>query len=153
VFEKLPTSTVSHAVNVRSSSHLQLEVQRPEYFGGLRISFLEPCGARISMLQDIDNLFTRPLDCVTPFTQGRQLQSNALLLVCRALRIRLSRREHYTREYGSSNQSLSQHWYLFRQPVTHILSSPVDCNFLESTRSIAGGLLIEILTWKVPKKR
>jgi len=69
-FEKLPTLTVSHAVNVRSSSHLQLEVQRPEYFGGVRISFLESCGARTSMLQDIENLFARPSNRVTRFAQG-----------------------------------------------------------------------------------
>ena len=94
MFEKLPTRAVAHTVSVRRSNHLQSEVRRLEYFGGVRISFLEPCGPRISMLQDIDNLFTRPLDRVTPFAQGRQFQRNALLLVCRALGIRLSRREH-----------------------------------------------------------
>jgi len=61
VFEKLPTRTVFHAVNVRRSSRLQLEVQRPEYFGGVRISFLEPCGARISRLQDLKNLLARAI--------------------------------------------------------------------------------------------
>jgi hypothetical protein len=61
VFEKLPARTVFHAVDVRSSSHLQLEVQRPEYFGGVRIGFLEPCGARISRLPDLKNLLARAI--------------------------------------------------------------------------------------------
>src|SRR5258708_6918021 len=59
VFEKLPTRIVSHAVNVRSSSHLHLEVHRPEHFSGVRIRLLKPCGARISRLQDLNNLRAR----------------------------------------------------------------------------------------------
>src|SRR5258708_27063254 len=107
--------------------HLQLEVQRAEYFGGVRISFLEPDGACISKLQDIDNLFTRPGNRVTRFTQGRQLQRNALLLVCRALRIRLSRREHYAREYGSSNRSLAQYKKLVSLPPACHTHSQFSC--------------------------
>jgi hypothetical protein len=60
-------------------------VQRPEYFSGVRISFLEPCGARISRLQDLKNLLTRARDRVTGFTQGRQFQRDAIVFIWRTL--------------------------------------------------------------------
>jgi hypothetical protein len=60
-------------------------VQRPEHFGGIGISFLEPGRARIPMPQDFENLPPRARDCVAVFTQGRQFQHDALLVVWRAL--------------------------------------------------------------------
>jgi hypothetical protein len=60
-------------------------VQRPEYFGGARISFLKPGGARISILQNVENLPARPSDHVTLFTQGRQFQLDAIVVVRRTL--------------------------------------------------------------------
>ncbi len=107
--KELLTLTVSHAVDGRRPIPLQLKVHRPEHFGGVSISFLEPCGARISILQDLKNLLARPSDRVTPFTQGRHFQHNTLVMVWRTLRIRSTRRKQYAREYGSSNQSLAQH--------------------------------------------
>jgi hypothetical protein len=85
VFEEQPTFIVSHAVNIRRSVHLQLEVQRPEYFGGVWISFPEPGGAHISVLKNFENLPARPSDGVTLFTQGRQFQLDAIIVIWRAL--------------------------------------------------------------------
>jgi hypothetical protein len=89
LLEELPAFSISPAVNKRGSFFLQLEAQGPEHIGGVRISFPEPDAARISLLQDLENLLTRPSDCVTVFAQRRQLQHNALVLVRTVLCVRL----------------------------------------------------------------
>src|SRR6266436_5525820 len=70
VLEEMSTFGIYHVVHVRRSFQLQLEVQRPKQFGGVRISFVEPCGARVVILQNVEDLLTRPNDCVAPFAQG-----------------------------------------------------------------------------------
>jgi len=85
VFEDLPTFTISHAVDIPRFSYLQLEVQRPKHFGGVRIGLLEPSGARIALSQDVENLLARPNNRFTPFAQGRQLQHNTVVVVWNTL--------------------------------------------------------------------
>jgi len=140
VLEKLPTRTVSHAVNVRSSSHLHLEVQRPEYFGGVGIGFLEPCGARISRLQDLKNLPTRARS-YHPVYLGQTIpaQRERLYLAYLLSKIDSAGTTHKSAAAAINRWRSTNDWCLFRQPVTHIFSSPIDCNFFAFTRSIAGG--------------
>jgi hypothetical protein len=108
MFEELLTFKVPPAISAGRPAALQLEVQRPEHFGGVMISFPEPNGARIFVLQDAENLLTRPSDRLTVLAQGRQLQQHALVLVWSKRSIRSARRkQYYAREYGSCDHSLA----------------------------------------------
>ena len=85
VFEDLLLATAFRDINVRSSFGLQLKVNRAEYFGRVRINFLEQRGVSSSKLQDLKDLFMCADDRISSFTQCGEFERNEVLGICPGL--------------------------------------------------------------------